>query len=126
MMRLFPALLLALGAGLAVPAAAQQNDKELIIYGNDRCPTGTVCVRAPESDRYRIPQTLRSSVADQGDQPGNARAVSVSRADAASGTGSCSAAGPGGTTGCWAQGMKAWRDERHAANAEVANGAQPQ
>lgn len=124
-----PALLslAALGAAAAAgPAPAQQNDRQLIIYGNDRCPAGTICVRAPESERYRIPQTMRQEEPlAPADQPWAARASSVSRAGAASGTGSCSNSGAGGFTGCWNQMMKEARDERRGRNAAAADSAVP-
>ena len=55
-------------AGVA-PAAAQDKDyrvNQLIIYGDDECPTSmggeiTVCARKAESERYRIPDDLRMS-----------------------------------------------------------------
>ena len=65
-----PAVALLLGlvglAGLgAPPALAQRNDKVLVIYGNDACPSSegqeiVVCARKPESERYRIPSELRA------------------------------------------------------------------
>ena len=108
-----------------VPAHAQQNDRQLVIYGNDRCPEGTICVRAPEADRYRIPQTLRSAPLAPAEQPWGARASSVSRADAASGTGSCSTAGAGGWTGCWNKMIKDARDDRREQNAAAGASAEP-
>jgi len=114
-------------AGLvAASAPAQQNDRQLIIYGNDRCPSGTICVRAPESERYRIPQGMRSGTLAPADQPWAARAASVADAGAASGAGSCSSTGAGGFTGCFAQQARQARAERRADKAAVAASAQPQ
>ena len=107
---LLPAAMLLAGC-LAGPALAQQNDKALIIYGNDKCPAGTICIRAPETDRYRIPQSLRSGPLAPQDQPWAQRAASISNVGA-SGTGSCSTSGAGGWTGCWNQQMKAARAEK--------------
>ena len=107
---LLPAAALLAGC-LAGPAFAQQNDKSLIIYGKDKCPEGTVCIRAPESDRYRIPQSLRSGPLAPKDQPWAQRAASIANVGA-SGTGSCSNSGAGGWTGCWTQQMKAARAEK--------------
>ena len=99
-------------AGLAaVPAFAQQNDKALVIYGSDPCPQGTICVRAPESERYRIPQSLRSGPLAPQDQPWAQRAASLGTVGAA-GTGSCTTIGPGGSAGCWSQQMRAARAEK--------------
>jgi hypothetical protein len=109
-----------LGLGVAAPALAQQNDRALIIYGDDKCPEGTVCVRAPESERYRIPQSLRSGPLAPADQPWAQKAESL-RDVGASGVGSCSAGGAGGWTGCWLRDMRAARAEkkqRAAAEAE--------
>ncbi len=29
------------------------------VFGTDACPRDTICVRAPENERYRIPKDLR-------------------------------------------------------------------
>jgi len=107
---LLPAAAL-LGVGIVAPAFAQQNDKALIIYGNDKCPEGTVCIRAPETERYRIPQSLRSGPLAPKDQPWSQRAASVDAVNN-TGTGSCTNVGAGGWTGCWSQQMKAARAEK--------------
>ena len=107
---LLPAAAL-LAGGLAGTAFAQQNDKALVIYGNDKCPEGTICIRAKESDRYRIPQSLRSGPLAPQDQPCAQRAASIANVGA-SGTGSCTNSGAGGWTGCWNQQMKAARAEK--------------
>ena len=101
-----PALapLLALAAGLvpAVPALAQNGEKVLVIYGNDRCPTTkageevVVCARRPEADRYRIPSELRSGTLAPADQPWAARAASVSSVGGEIGSPTCSNVGGGG------------------------------
>jgi hypothetical protein len=123
-------LVAAVGAVLsAVPAAApvfaQAGGSSLIIYGNDRCPAGTVCVRAPESERFRIPRTLRSGTLAPQDQPWASRAKSVANTGAASGTGSCTAVGGGGFTGCWKQQMQAARAENSQAKAAAAESPEP-
>jgi hypothetical protein len=112
--RFLLSLAFALGLSLAVatPASAQAGGSALIIYGNDRCPPNTVCVRAPESERFRIPQSLRTAPLAPQDQPWAARAKSVANAGAATGTGSCTATGAGGFTGCWRQQMEAGRAEK--------------
>src|ERR1700712_5023497 len=81
----------------AAPASAQQNDKALVVYGSDPCPEGTICVRAPESERYRIPQSLRSGPLAPQDQPWSQRAASMNDVSQ-SGTGSCTNTGAGGWT----------------------------
>ena len=100
-----------LASAVAAPALAQQNDRALVVYGNDKCPEGTVCIRAPESDRYRIPQSLRSGPLAPKDQPWSQRAASMADVGA-SGAGSCSNSGAGGWTGCWQKQMKAARAEK--------------
>jgi hypothetical protein len=106
---------------LAVPALAQTaNDRVLTIFGNDPCPTDTICVRAPEQERFRIPKQFRNSgpIAPQ-NQSWAQRAQRVDSVGR-SGTGSCSPSGPGGWTGCYAQQIQAARAERKAAQQEAA------
>jgi hypothetical protein len=119
------AALAVLSAGSAAPVHAQAGGSSLIIYGNDPCPPGTVCVRAPESERFRIPRTLRSGTLAPKDQPWSARAKSVANAGAATGTGSCSNVGGGGFTGCWKQDMQAARAERSQNAAAAADSPEP-
>ena len=120
---LLPAAAILAGLG-AAPAFAQQNDKALIIYGNDICPAGTVCIRASESERYRIPQSLRSGPLAPQDQPWSQRAASMNDVSQ-SGTGSCSSTGAGGWTGCWKQQMQAARTEKKQAAAAEAESPLP-
>lgn len=100
----------------ALPVQAQRTDRVLIIFGNDPCPTNAsgdeivVCARRPESERYRIPKELRPR-----SQSPDAKSWAV-RSQAAletgrTGTGSCSATGAGGFTGCWAEEMRQAREE---------------
>ncbi|MXO63093.1 hypothetical protein [Qipengyuania oceanensis] len=94
-------------AFVAAPAAAQDDagDKVnmVIIYGDDDCPASTeteitVCARKAESERYRIPETLRSS----GSPANVAWAERVEKLETVGrfGTMSCSPVGAGGVTGC--------------------------
>ncbi len=110
---------------LAVPAAAQQADRVLILYGDDKCPTNAsgeqivVCSRRPESERYRIPKELRSPILiTPENQSWAAKANETMDAGAASGIGSCSAVGAGGGTGCFVQQMRAAKRQRKADAAE--------
>lgn len=118
-MRILIAIAALVLAPLAMPmfASAQiANERILTIFGEDKCPTDTICVRAPENERYRIPKNLRNSgvIAPQ-NQSWAARAEGTLSAGAKTGIGSCSANGPSGWTGCWAQQMRAARAEAAAA-----------
>ncbi|WP_374407158.1 hypothetical protein [Pelagerythrobacter sp.] len=102
-------------AGLALtaaPAAAQgvasgdENVRMVIVYGDDTAPEAqgdeiVVVARLPESERYRIPESLRLS-----DDPANVawtRRVESLEMVGAFGTLSCSPTGAGGFTGCTQQ-----------------------
>lgn len=115
---------------LATPALAQQADRVLVLFGNDKCPTNAsgeqivVCSRLPESERYRIPKELRTPILiTPENQSWAAKANDTLNAGAATGTGSCSAVGAGGWTGCWAQQMRDAKRQRQAQAAE--DGARP-
>lgn len=109
---------------VAPPLQAQRTERVLVIFGNDACPTNgngdeiIVCARRPESERYRIPKELRPRSQSPDAQSWAVRsqaALDTGRA----GTGSCSATGAGGWTGCWAQQMRAAKEEaRQQAAAE--------
>ena len=105
-------------ATLITPVTAQQADRVLTIYGNDKCPTNAsgeeivVCYRRPEAERYRIPKQFRDSlVIAPENQSWAARAQGAMDAGSRTGIGSCSASGPGGWTGCWQQQMRTARAE---------------
>lgn len=106
-------------SGFAAPAAAQANEKVLIVYGKDPCPTTksgeeiVVCARKPESERYRIPENLRSTNPGPNDRWSD-RGRSIETAGA-NGSSSCSAGGGGGAwSPCWSRLMNQARDERKA------------
>ena len=117
------AALLAAAAALAPAAAIGQGGSSddrisrLVVYGNDPCPRGTdgeivVCARRPDSERYRIPRELRDEgAADPESESWAARAESLEYAGR-TGIQSCSTVGPGGFTGCWAEMMRAARNDR--------------
>lgn len=113
------ALAVSVAALPAVPAAAQVQNGVLYIYGNDRCPTNAdgeeivVCVRKGEGERFRIPQELRELEITPENRSWAARQENVMNAGDA-GTGSCSAVGIGGATGCYVQRADAARAERRA------------
>ena len=85
------------GALAAYPTAAvaQAGQGTVIIYGNDPCPRESICVRAPESQRYRIPDQLRPSGTPQ-QRESWARKSKVLTTVGDVGVNSCSAVGPGG------------------------------
>ena len=105
------------GAGVSVPAVAQQPElSEIIVYGSDPCPRSTddqvvICARKPESERYRIPEKLRSSGSRQSREAWANKARQLETVGA-TGINSCSPVGPGGFTGCLTQVIQQARQER--------------
>lgn len=99
------------GLAFASPVQAQSDSGErinqLIVYGNDPCPQSTneaeitVCARKEESERYRIPETLRGIDSPRNDAWNNK--VLAYETVGKQGTLSCSPVGPGGSTGCLGQ-----------------------
>ena len=80
---------------------------EIIVYGNDPCPRSTdddivVCTRRPEEERYRLAPNLRPSGTRQERSSWANRAQDL-KSVGATGIGSCSAVGPGGSSGCLIQ-----------------------
>jgi len=128
MMRRILAGALPLGAALvwATPAAAQDQSpasegaeriKQVIVYGEDPCPAGTgdeivVCARQAESERFRIPQELRSEPAGSTKNEAWTRRVQSIEYVGRSGTESCSTTGGGGFTGCFEKIMAQAKAER--------------
>jgi hypothetical protein len=105
------------------PAAGQAGERinRVIVYGNDSCPRGegddvVICGRRGENERYRIPEELRDGAADD-DPESESWAVRATTLEYVGRTGiqSCSTVGPGGFTGCWAELMRAAREDRAAA-----------
>ncbi len=95
-------------AGLVLPPAPALAQRvtpgQIIVYGTDPCPRSTdddvvVCYRRPEAERYRIPDNLRQTGTRQERRSWVRQADVLARAGA-TGIGSCSAVGPGGSTGC--------------------------
>ena len=91
----------------AAPAAAQDQGgdrvNQIIVYGDDPCPVSTeqeitVCARLDESERYRIPPTLRNSNSPQ-NEAWNERFQAL-EVVGDFGPMSCSPAGSGGEHGC--------------------------
>lgn len=110
----FPFMLL-MGSGLMVSpliaGAAQAQDQpgdrvnQLVIYGEDVCPQSTegeivVCARKDESERYRIPETLRSGGLGEAKNQAWSQRVKSYEYVGKSGAQTCSASGAFGFTGC--------------------------
>lgn len=101
-----------------LPALAQQQDRFIIIYGKDRCPSSAgqeivVCVRQPETERYRIPKDLRDNEISPTNMSWAQRAKSVEFVGK-SGTQSCSDGGNDGWSGCMKKMFAEARAEREA------------
>ena len=101
------------GMALATPATAQEQGGDkvntVIVYGKDDCPKSagneiTVCARMDESERYRIPENLRSSDSPQNDAWANK--VQAYETVGNFGPLSCTPYGAGGELGCTAKMIK--------------------
>ena len=119
MNRILASALFASAAVFAAPASAQDEagDKVnmVVVYGDDACPPSTaeeitVCARKAESERFRIPETLRES--ESGENVSWARRVEKFETVGSFGTLSCSPAGAGGITGCTQKMIEAAYGER--------------
>lgn len=119
------AALPALGSSAgAQPAPPGERIAQVIVYGNDPCPSGKggeiiVCARRPESERYRIPEKVREAPPSPQNESWAVRAEALETVGA-TGIQSCSPVGPGGATGCLEQLIAQARAERRA-NARDAN-----
>ena len=108
---------------LAAPLPALAQDRILTIFGSDKCPENTICVRAKESERFRIPKDLRNDpIVAPNRQAWGAKAQATLDAGSKSGTGSCTAIGPGGYTGCFVEQARAGKAERKQAEKQNATG----
>ena len=107
---------------VAGPADVRVN--QLIIYGDDPCPESTdpneitVCARLPDSDRYRVPPSLRDNPNAPANNSWANRATELSYVGR-TGTDSCSTVGGGGFTGCFNQIVNQARAERRAMGNDV-------
>ena len=128
-----PILTAAALAGFALaPAYAQDSGSpsaadtgraiaEIIVFGNDPCPRSTdsevvVCARKPETERFRIPERLRTGGARQSRQAWAQRARSFEVATR-SGVSTCDAVGPSGQSGCLQRMIDQARAERNESDA---------
>ncbi|WP_167072578.1 hypothetical protein [Sphingomonas vulcanisoli] len=89
------------------PADPPERFETLLVFGNDPCPRSkadeiVVCARHPESERYRIPKSLRAkpyNAARDGSWAGTARVLEmVSKQGIPN---SCSPQGTYGQSGCF-------------------------
>ena len=103
---------------LPAPAIAQQagGTGQIIVYGNDPCPRAAddqvvVCARRPEIERYRIPPKYRPGGTRQETTAWGTKSQAL-QGLGATGTGSCSAVGPGGFTGCLTQQIEQAKQQR--------------
>jgi len=105
---IFTAVTLA-GAGVIatlapVHAQSSYGQAYIEVFGNDPCPRSTdsevvICARKPDSERFRIPERLRTGGALQSRQAWANRARSFEVATRR-GVNTCDAVGPSGQGGC--------------------------
>ena len=97
------------------PASAQDQPgdrvNQLVIYGDDVCPPSTgneivVCARKDESERYRIPETLRGGELGEAKNQSWSERVRSYEYVGKDGAQTCSASGAFGFTGCTQQLLK--------------------
>ena len=89
-------------AMLPTAAEAQAGQTTVVIYGNDPCPREAICIRAPESQRYRLPKNQQLQGTRQQRQSWANKSKQLMTVGN-TGVGSCSAVGPGGREGCLVQ-----------------------
>jgi hypothetical protein len=97
-------------AAFPAPALAQAGQVTLDVFGKDPCPATYICIRHKESDRYRLPKALNPQGTRQQRQSWTRQSQAL-KTVGATGTGSCSAVGPGGFTGCLTQEIQQARRE---------------
>jgi hypothetical protein len=112
MTRLMITLAMGAASGFSMvpaPALAQTapSTNEITVYGSDPCPRSTdstiyVCNRRPETERYRLPKNQQLQGTRQQRESWANKAQTLTTVGN-TGTGSCSAVGPGGFTGCLTQ-----------------------
>lgn len=99
----------------------------LVLYGNERCPTDAdgnevvVCTRRDAAEQYRVPKDLREFKVTPRNQAWALRAQGTLDTGA-TGIGSCSAVGPGGSIGCARQQFRQSKETDKERDAEEAKG----
>jgi hypothetical protein len=93
----------------SAPATAQQ--RTLTIFGDDKCPADTICVVAPETERFRIPKPFRERLPSP-DSTSWAIRSQATLSEGKTGADSCSTVGAGGWTGCFMKQMQAAYSEK--------------
>jgi hypothetical protein len=109
-MRLIALTVVAFGA-LVIPTVAPAQERILTVFGKDKCPSNTICVTAPESERYRIPKQLRDATVKPQNESWAARSqgtLSVANASPSA----CASATAASGGGCWASEMRRAREQR--------------
>lgn len=105
-------LILTLGLVLAsAPVAAPAQERVLTIFGEDKCPAATICVRAPEKERFRIPKELRKQTELSPTQRSWASRVNDTLEPGRSGPSGCAQAAGGSWVGCFGEEMRRAREE---------------
>ncbi len=120
--------LLGIGAAtwiVPTPARAQVQDQVVTVYGNDPCPSSNgqeivVCRRAPDRERFRIPQALRDSEAAPQALGGTALAAVQTTGGTGAQVQSCNAIGAGVNAGCLQKQTDAWKAQKRAEAKEAA------
>ena len=104
--------------GPAIVSKAAPVNGVLTLYGNERCPTDNdgneivVCVRRSAAERFRVPKELREfQVTPENESWAVKAQAGLDAGVGVNGTGSCSAVGAGGATGCFLQQARAARRE---------------
>ncbi|MDB5737041.1 MAG: hypothetical protein JWO65_709 [Sphingomonas bacterium] len=119
---LFPLLasgMIGAAAMAPTPASAQVEDRVVIVYGDERCPSSNgqeivVCKREPLTEKYRIPKDLRESEPDAHALGGQAVSAMASTGGTGVQINSCNAIGAGVSVGCVKKEADAWKADQKA------------
>jgi len=103
------------------PADQTERWSVLLTYGGDECPESTegeivVCAHQPESERYRIPKTIREKEKEEEARYATSWSAQFQNHEDEARLGrpnSCSAVGTNGFTGCQAKFLRDWFEQRN-------------